>query len=141
VRERIEQLFTLPILPDHPLYVLGMVVDRVDLLLASPSKRFALDLSYADTRMATGQALITRGRYSMAISSLTKSEKYILAASDQIKLLPDNEKDEAKQKLSSSIKIHVAILKSMKPFFNDPQQAVIDGLIAQVTALLQKVLG
>ncbi len=134
--ERLRQLFTPPILPDHPLYVLGMVSDRLDLWLASPEERFMLKLEYADVRLATSQALVERGRPGMAITTLTKAEKYIISAAEEIQNLDESKKESARVKLLNTIKVHRGVLSSMKPSFSGPQQATIDRFIEQILILV-----
>lgn len=133
--ERLKQLFTPPILPDHPLYVFGMIADRLDLMLATPEQQFMLKLKYADTRLATAQALIARKRFNMALSSATKAEKYIFSAAEEIPILPADKQKDAVSKLTNTIGVHEQVLTAMKPSFSDPQKATVDSLIEQILIL------
>ncbi len=134
--ERIHQLLTPPILPDHPLYVLGMLSDRLDLWLASPEERFALKLEYADVRLATTKVLLERKRPELAISTLTKAEKYLVAAAEEIPILPASRQKDARGALANKVKLHQGILVAMKPSLTGPQQATIDSLIEQILILV-----
>ncbi len=125
-------MFTPPILPDHPLYLFGMLSDRIDLLFASREQQFALCLKYANIRLITAQALLRRGRTMLALTTATKAEKYILLAAQGIQYLPNEKKEEAKRKLAETISLHKEQLMTMKPFFSDAQKATIDSLIEQV---------
>lgn len=133
--ERIRQLVTLPILPDHPLYIIGMISDRVDLWLATPEERFALKLEYADTRLTTSQHLLQRKRRGMALTTLTKAEKYIISAAEEIPILPKELQESARASLLSTIQIHDSMIRAIKPAFSDPQQATIDRLLEQILIL------
>lgn len=134
--ERIRQLFTPPILPDHPLYVLGMVSDRIDLWLAGSEEKFSLKLHNADVRLSTAQVLVSRGRLGLAVTTITKAEKYIISAAEEIPALPTNIQDDARGKLVNTIETHHSLLVAMKPLFTGPQQATIDRLLEQILILV-----
>lgn len=130
--ERLKELVTPPFLPDHPLYLLGMLSDRVDLLLSSPEERFALKLKLADTRLATSQILITKKRPSLALTTLTKAEKYIISAAEDLPKLDSQKQNDAMAMLSNTIKTHQTVLIAMKPDFDGAGQADIDALVEQI---------
>lgn len=134
--ERLKQLFTPPILPDHPLYVLGMISDRLDLWLADPQERFLLKLEFAKVRLSTAQVLVTRGRLGLAVTTISKAEKYIISAAEEIQNLPAALQESARLRLVNTIETHEQILMAMKPAFTGPQQATIDRLIEQVLILI-----
>lgn len=80
------------ILPDHPLYWLKMLRDRIKLLITSnPLLKAELQLLYADKRLGAGQALISGGRPSLGISTLSKGEKYLKQACDQIQQISQSQ--------------------------------------------------
>lgn len=65
------------ILPDNPLYFIKMVRDRlVDVATRDNTKKAELYLLYSDKRFASAINLIAKGKSSLAISSLSKGEKY-----------------------------------------------------------------
>lgn len=132
---RLQQLVSPPILPDHPLYIIGMVSDRLELMVASPTKRFELRLQYANTRLSTAHALLDRGRLALALSTITKAEKYVIAAAQDVPLLPIEEQDRAAEKLADTISLHKSQLTAMKSSFSDRGKAVIDRLIEQLLIL------
>lgn len=134
-RDRITQLFTPPILPDHPLYVFGMIIDRAQLTLSPLPEQFYIKLRYADTRLATAQALISRGRLALALSTLTKAEKYLLGASTQLNLFTGEDRALALRHLANKVSSHKAFLTAIKPSFSDSARATIDSLIEQITVI------
>src|SRR5258708_9395865 len=101
--ERLTQLFSPPILPDHPLYIFGMIADRVDLLFSPPEKHFGLQLQYANARLLTAQVLIARGQLNLALSTITKSEKYLIAAAGDIPPLPPQKTTAARENALETI--------------------------------------
>lgn len=134
--ERLKQLLSPPILPDHPLYVLGMISDRLDLWLASPEERFMLKLEYAGVRLATAQQLLERSRPGLAITTISKAEKYIISAAEEIPSLETGKQEDARGNLVSTIRLHESVLTAMKPSFTGPQQATIDRFIEQILILI-----
>jgi len=66
------------ILPDHFLYPLKMVRDRVWLFLTTdPVRKAELLLLFADKRLGAGKTLIEGGKQELGLSTLTKAEKYL----------------------------------------------------------------
>lgn len=72
------------ILPDHPLYPLKMVRDKVWLFLTRDQiKRAELLLLFADKRLGAAKALIEGGKQELGLTTLTKAEKYLEQAITQ----------------------------------------------------------
>ncbi|MGB9911638.1 MAG: DUF5667 domain-containing protein [Microgenomates group bacterium] len=66
------------ILPDHFLYPLKMIRDRLKIIFTFDSlKKAQLYLLYADKRLAAGKALVEKGKIKLGISTLSKGEKYL----------------------------------------------------------------
>jgi hypothetical protein len=65
------------ILPDHSLYPLLMIVDRFRLAMADRERRVYLLMAYAQRRLFYAIRLIEKDELSLALSTLTKSQKYL----------------------------------------------------------------
>src|SRR3989304_3402352 len=66
------------ILPDHPLYWLKMVRDRVQLVVTTNNLGKAERLlQYADKRLGAAWALIDGNKKPLGMTTLTKAEKYL----------------------------------------------------------------
>ncbi len=66
------------ILPDHPLYWLKMLRDRILLFLVhNPEEKLNRLLLYADKRLGAAQVLIMGGKDQLGITTATKAEKYL----------------------------------------------------------------
>lgn len=76
------------ILPDHPIYFLKVLRDRIlGLLTKDPEKKIQLSLLFSDKRLAAAQLLWEKGNPDLSITTLSKGEKYLLtAALDLVKL-------------------------------------------------------
>jgi hypothetical protein len=78
--------FTGTVLPDNPLWNLKALRDRFWYLITpSPLKKAELALLFSDKRLAAAEILIEKGKTNIAISTLTKGEKYLeTAVSEEI---------------------------------------------------------
>lgn len=71
------------ILPDNVLYPFMMIRDRIRLDDVSPEEQVDLKLQYAEKRYGTVQELVNHQEISLAISTMTRYQKYVLSAGDQ----------------------------------------------------------
>jgi hypothetical protein len=83
--ETLEINYQLPyegrVLPDSPLWVLKAARDRVWFLItSSPLKKAELALLFSDKRLVSAQILFKNRKPDIAISTLTKGEKYLEVA-------------------------------------------------------------
>ena len=74
--------YTLPypgrILPDHPLWPLKALRDKLWLLVTvNPSRKAELVLLFADKRLSSSKILFEREKPELAFSTLSKGEKYL----------------------------------------------------------------
>ena len=73
------------ILPDHPLWPLKAIRDRLWLLVTlNRSKQAELLLLFADKRLVSSKILFERGKPELAFSTFTKGEKYLEQASNLV---------------------------------------------------------
>lgn len=72
------------ILPDNVMYPVLMIKDRVIHDRAEPLEQVRLKLLYAENRYSTGLKLLENDQTVLAISTLTKSQKYIISAGYQV---------------------------------------------------------
>ena len=105
------------ILPDHFLYSLKMVRDRLQLWLTTDLLgKGDLLLKYADKRLGAGKALIEGNKIDLGLITLTKAEKYFKRAVDQEKLAREKKENTQiflEKLLQSSLK-HQEILLVLK---------------------------
>jgi hypothetical protein len=82
------------LLPDHPLYFLKMIRDRLQLWITRDTiKRSELMLHYADKRIAAALALAEKGKSGLAVSTATKAEKYLEQAVGEVSELDESSED------------------------------------------------
>lgn len=77
---KIEYFLPYPgILPDHPLYFLKVLRDRIlEILIKDTVKKIELNLLMADKRLNMGIFLIEKGKPALAETTVSKGEKYFL---------------------------------------------------------------
>lgn len=97
------------ILPDHPLYWLKMVRDRVGLwtTVGETAKAEKL-LLYADKRLGAAWALIEGNKVPLGVSTLTKGEKYLEQAAS-------SSDASFKQKLAKAVLKHEEVIIRLQP--------------------------
>lgn len=85
----VEYEFPYPgILPDHPLYFLKMVRDRIiDVLISDPLKKAEFNLLQADKRLNAGVYLLNKDKSKSALahSTISKGENYFEEAIKNVK--------------------------------------------------------
>ena len=113
-------------LPDHPLYWVKMVRDRVDLWLTfSTTAKAQRFLNYADKRLAAGWALVEKGEIDLGVSTLTKGEKYLDQALASGQSLDATKLNKAKLK-------HWEVLTLLKDKVGDRHQALMSQMLERL---------
>ena len=145
-KQEIDYLLPYPgILPDHFLYPVKMVRDRIQLwLTTNPLKKAELMLLFADKRLGAGKALIEDNKIDLGISTLTKGEKYLQRAVFQETLA--REKEETRvllEKLSLAALKHEEILLILKEKVGDSAKPALEeslNLVKQIQAQIKQAL-
>jgi hypothetical protein len=101
------------ILPDHPLYWLKMLRDKILLLVTrDPIAKTERQLLYADKRLGAAKALIEGGKIQLGVTTATKGEKYLEQVISSVEELDSQNKisSELKQKVFTSALKHHQVL-------------------------------
>jgi hypothetical protein len=119
------------ILPDHPLYWLKMVRDRVRLWLTrEPLARAERLLLYADKRLGAGWALIDGEKTDLGVTTLTKAEKYLERAMLTARSLGEGaEETRFKEKLDKATAKHKEVLRDLMNKVGDEHKGVIKQML------------
>lgn len=112
--------YTLPypgILPDHPLYFIKVLRDRILIWFTKDSVKIVeFEILFADKRLRMGQILGENGKGDLAITTISKGEKYLQKAVDSYKVVLKDSKEDANtlyDKLSKSAAKHREIIEEM----------------------------
>lgn len=106
------------ILPDSPLWVLKAARDRIWFAITSSHTRKAeLALLFSDKRLMSGRTLLEKKNPDIAISTLTKGEKYleIAVAEDALARAQGNDTSAFLFKLATASLKHREVLESLIP--------------------------
>ncbi len=130
------------ILPDHVAYPLLMTIDRVKLESQRPVERVYTQLDYASRRLEYAKLLLDKGNQSLALTTATKGEKYLLHAGQEA--LDQDLDPSVKRAVWLALEYHTKELHSLKDRFSaDADRAVLDQLLTEgqvMSSRLQSVL-
>lgn len=121
------------ILPDHFLYPIKMVRDRIQLWLTTDHlAKGELMLKYADKRLGAGRALIEGNKVELGITTLIKGEKYLQQAISQGELADKEEAQDFLKKLSQASLKHEEVLSALNEKIVSPFQPMMEKVIELV---------
>jgi len=133
VEEKVDYALAWPgILPDHFLYPVKMIRDRIWLFLTNDvSKKGEALLKMADKRIWSAQMLLEKGKEELAISTASKSEKYLERAADQVRIAEEKGKDVValRERLLLAGRKHEEVLMGMSEKVSDSSKQIIDGML------------
>jgi hypothetical protein len=125
-----QQNYLLPypgILPDHPLYGLKMIRDRI-LLVSTNNKeqKIRLLILYADKRVASAMDLAQKNQFQLAQSTVTKSEKYLEEALITLQQIGSDGQKDLWQSLYDSSVTHQQIIREIISFAPDNLKSLFE---------------
>jgi len=124
-----EMYFEDDVLPDHALYPILMVRDRVQLELAQPEDRISLRVAFAQERMHSAEMLYEKGKPELALSTATKAQKYLLTAALEVKAMDMSE--DLQTYVFTALREQTEHLKQLQEKYNDDQYEVLEKLIQE----------
>jgi len=125
------------VLPDHIFYPVLVGMDRLLLIIARGDEEIKLKIDYGHLRWEMAQALQAKGKTEMAVSTLTKSQKYFHQVAQQV--LVENSSEKMKKYVSRNLSFNIQQAQQLAKSFNDEQRSVIDELNAQNLVLLKEL--
>ncbi len=126
------------ILPDHLLYPALMIHDRLTFVSATPDQQVLLRLSFADDRYESAQQLLERGQQDLAVTTLTKSQKYLMISG--LDVLSDSISDpEIVHKVLCAIDHSVYRLQMFQKQYQGVESVVISNLTEETKVLQQQL--
>lgn len=132
------------ILPDHLLYPLKMIRDRIWLwLTTNPFKKAELLLKFADKRLMAAEALIEKDKVDLGITTLTKAEKYLERAINQERVAQEAgvETTDFLEKLSRAALKHEEIILGFEKKIPNEAKSAYDSALQYSRAGYEVVLG
>ena len=126
--------FNREVLPDHVFYPVLMAIDRSRLEAAHPVEKIYLQIEYANRRLFYAAELLETGKSDLALTTLTKAEKYMLQAAREAQ--SSETPLEVRQFASKALEVHIRETIAMKNSFSDEQRVVLDPLLVEANQLL-----
>lgn len=127
------------ILPDHVLYPFVMIGDRIRLTTASNEEQILLSVEYADRRYRYAAELLHKNQEPLAFTTITKSQKYLFHASNQLLSEPRAVDAQTVVAVRNALDHSIYRLEQLKSQVSNENAAAIDQLILESSILLQNV--
>lgn len=127
------------ILPDHVLYPALMIGDRVKLETASTENQVLLRVEYADRRFRYARELLEKEQPVLALTTLTKSQKYLFAASNEILANPSAFDTETIATVTQALDHSMYRLELFDETYQGDGESVVKDLLLESSVLLQKM--
>lgn len=106
------------ILPDHPLYSLKILRDRIlDFLIRDPLKRTEFNLLMSDKRLNMGIYLTDKGKAELAEQTVSKGEKYFIKSLNELEKAKEQGREvreDLLKKLESSLTKHEEVITTLQ---------------------------
>ncbi len=126
------------ILPDHIFYPALMVVDKSLLFITSGESEVFLRIRLAQDRMISANSLLDKNEEGLAFSTLTKSQKYLLLASQEFLVLESHSK-EVGIALLTALEENTQHMKIIQKRFKNVDTSTINDLVAESETLISIV--
>lgn len=131
------------ILPDHILYPLKMLRDRIlDFLIREPFKKTDFLILMADKRLGAGKSLIEGGKAALGELTISKGEKYLERAIDKASQARQQGKNVGGllDKLEKSVQKHIEVLEEVLQKAPESVRPGLTSSLANIRKGYQKVL-
>lgn len=125
------------LLPDHIAYPIVMMVDRAHLEAATPVEQVYLKTEYANRRLEYAQKLLEKNNSNLAVTTLTKSQKYLLSAAHEA--IATDMSDTVIKHVIATIEYHQEQTKLLAAGLSDGERAVIDGLNEECAVAIEQL--
>ncbi len=126
------------ILPDHVAYPVLMAMDRARLEMDTPSERIYTQVEYSQRRFEYALALIEKNNLPLAVSTLTKSQKYLFQAAEELQTTEAS--PTAVAYVIKALNYYRFQLEDLKASLDDNDRPMIDQLIEHNQILTDKLV-
>lgn len=127
------------ILPDHLLYPAVMAGDRIKLQMSSHEEAILLRVEYADRRYRYAAELLHKNQEPLAFTTLTKSQKYLFVASNEVLVDPSQVDKQTIITVRDALDHSIYRLEQFKTKLANEDASAIDQLILESKVLLQNI--
>ncbi|OGJ37256.1 MAG: hypothetical protein A3A82_03780 [Candidatus Pacebacteria bacterium RIFCSPLOWO2_01_FULL_47_12] len=122
------------ILPDHALYPVAMVLDRIMLLTSAREQRVLREVAFAFDRLDSATDLLQKDKSQLALVTLKKSQHYLLVANSAAQA--DKQTSPlTKTYLRRALRAHIKRMAQLRSRFPLEEQQAIADMLVQSTSL------
>ncbi|MDH5533397.1 MAG: DUF5667 domain-containing protein [Candidatus Pacebacteria bacterium] len=114
------------ILPDHTLYPVVMAADKLKLEMANPQEKINIYTTYANLRLSAVESLLEKDNPQLALTTLTKSQKYLLRAASET--INQDSSQATKLHVLKTLLYHTNKHQQLKEQFSAEEKNIIDQL-------------
>lgn len=126
------------ILPDHVFYPLLMIADKIILNVSTGNRRIYVKIRLADDRLNSALILLEKNQESLALSTMTKSQKYLITAAQDF-LSSKNQSDSVRKDLLIALNENRAELEKRQQEFKNIDASPISDLLIESDALIGQI--
>jgi len=126
------------ILPDHVFYPLLMVADKIILKISFGDRKVYVKIRLAEDRLYSAKMLIEKGQEDLALSTLTKSQKYLITAVQDF-LNNDSQSELVRKDLLLALKNNSRELKYCQNDFVFIETTPLGDLLVESKALISQL--
>lgn len=141
---KIEYILPYPgILPDHPLYTLKLIRDRIlDFLIVDPLRKAEFYILQADKRLGMGISLLNKGNVELAEKTVSKGEKYLFQAVERLSVLKNMNKEipgYVVERLAKAAAKHEEVLRGFIVQATGREQEGLKSSLALVQKMIEEI--
>lgn len=133
-----KKLYVGKVLPDHVFYPILMVMDRAVLSLSFGESSIYNKLTLSKDRLKSAKLLLDKHEEELALSTITKSQKYVLSAAHEV-LENKNSSVTAREAVKEALLVTKDNLPKLKEKFQEQDTTVIDKLVAETEILFSQM--
>ncbi len=145
--KQVQQInYTMPypgILPDHPLYFLKMIRDRIlDFIIKEPAKKTDFLILMSDKRIGAGKALIEGNKVELGITTLGKGQIYFGRAVEEAVLAKrrGGNINNMLDKMEKSAQKHIELLEETSEKLPETNKPALKNILSQAQKEYQRIL-
>lgn len=142
-QQSLQKLFRNEWIPGHPLYPLLMLRDRIAVWTTSNDlQRAMLFAELSEQRFLSVSLLLERRETGLALSTLSKSQAYLLRAGEEVMRLEQSpETVHVQQSLLKQVISFEERMRTLKDTLDDTQKMRLDALLRDVLVLRSRLSG
>lgn len=126
------------ILPDHVLYPALMVADSVILNTSYGNRRIYVKIRFSQDRLNSAQLLIAKNEEMLALSTMTKSQKYLITAAQDF-LSSKQQSESVKNDLLLALNENMLELKKCQAKLNEIDTTPAGDLLVESSVLIDQL--